>query len=546
MLRRVTVGVLGTAGAVVLAAALGAWLGAGPGHEPRHHAAAAVVIDIPGDAKFATSVVIAIPDNPPEPVETASLPDAATSQPEPPAPVGLSPDAVRAKLQDAALRKGAHQDDLAALDAFYTGRSAPALWVTETGLSPGGQAAIDELGKADEWGLAAASLNLPAVPGSMASLEELAAIEIALSLAVLRYAREAKGGRTTPKDLSKIIDQELALSDPNTVLAEIAMAQAADDYLRALHPKHEQFHNLRQALIKARADGAKPKQAEIDRLIANMERWRWMPPELGARYVHINVPEFMAYVVKDGQQIHAEKVVVGKPVYATPVFSADMKSIVFNPEWTVPPTVIKEDLLPKLRKKPGTFESKTAYLEVLKQHRLKVRYKGKPVDPAKIDWRKVNMGNIAFIQPPGPKNALGKVKFLYPNEHAVYMHDTLKRDLLKRTVRVEGHHCPRVANPGKFAGVILAEDQEMSTKAVDELLAKGHDAAVQLKSPLPVHTTYFTAVADGEGKVTTFGDVYKLDTIVTKALAGSTLRPSAVAAAKPPSAKPRGVASSAP
>jgi murein L,D-transpeptidase YcbB/YkuD len=536
MLRRVLVGVLATAGAIVLAVALGAWLGGGPSHEPGQ-VATAVVIDIPEDAQFATSVVIAIPEMPaPEPpMQTASLPDAASTatQHEPPPQDALSADSVRAKLQDQALRKGAHEDDLAALDAFYTGRSGPALWVTETGLSPAGQAVLDELGKADDWGLESKSLNIPAAPGSSASLEQLAAIEIALSLAVLHYARDAKGGRTTPKDLSKVIDQELALADPDAVLADIATAEGPDEYLRALHPKHEQFQILRQALIKARADGAKPKQADIDRLIANMERWRWMPPELGPRYVQINVPEFMAYIVKDGKTIHEEKVVVGKPVYATPVFSADMKTIVFNPEWTVPPTVIKEDLLPRLRKKPGTFESKTAHLEVLKQHRLKVRYNGKPVDPAKIDWRTVNMGAITFIQPPGPKNALGKVKFLYPNEHAVYMHDTLKRDLLKRAVRVDGHHCPRVANPGKFAGVILAEDQDMSTKDIDKLLATGHDSAVELKTPIPVHTTYFTAVADADGKVTSFGDVYKLDAVVTKALGKTPPQAAAVAAKQP-------------
>lgn len=550
MLRRVLVGVLATAGAVVLAAALGAWLGAGTAHEP-DRIATAVVLDIPEDAQFATSVVIAIPDNPPAGpgLHTASLPDAASALPEPEPPAnGLSADAVRGKLKDAALRKGAHEDDLAALDAFYAARSAPALWVTDTGLSPAGQAVLDELGKADDWGLESNALNVPDAPGSSASLEQLAAIEIALSLAVLRYARDAKGGRTVPKDLSKNVDQTLALADPDTVLAGIAVAQAADDYLRALHPKHEQFQNLHQALIKARADGDKAKQADIDRLIANMERWRWMPPELGSRHVQINVPAFMAYVVKDGRIVHEEKVVVGKPVYATPVFSADMKTIVFNPEWTVPQTIIKEDLLPRLRKKPSMLESKTAHLEVLKEHKLKVRYKDRPVDPRRINWNRVNMGLITFIQAPGPDNALGKVKFLYPNEHAVYMHDTLKRGLFKKEVRVEGHHCPRVANPGKFAGVILAEDQGMEMKEVDKLLSTGHDSVVELKTPLPVHTTYFTAVADADGKVTTFGDVYKLDAIVTKALAGSALRPSAIAAkpAAPQRAKRSGVASSAP
>ncbi|MGV1015278.1 MAG: L,D-transpeptidase, partial [Methyloceanibacter sp.] len=211
---------------------------------------------------------------------------------------------------------------------------------------------------------------------------------------------------------------------------------------------------------------------------------------------------------------------------------ADMTSIVFNPEWIVPPTVIREDLLPKLRQGRGWF-SGSSNTAVLKQHRLKVRYNGKPVDPNKIDWKMVNMRAITFIQPPGPKNALGKVKFLYPNEHAVYMHDTIKKGLMDKEVRVEGHHCPRVANPGKFAGVLLAEDQGMSSQEIDKLLATGRDSAVELKTPIPVHTTYFTAVAASDGKVETFGDIYKLDAVVTKAL-GNDLKAVIAAAPKPP------------
>jgi murein L,D-transpeptidase YcbB/YkuD len=544
MLRRLFVGILATTGAFALAAALGLYLVQGQSSE-QHPVAASVVIDIP--------------DNPPDlpleaPIETASLPDAAQGTPAAaPAPEpqanALAIDAVRAKLKDEALRKDAHPDDLVALDAFYAERTGPALWMSETGLSEAGQAVMGELGKAEDWGLAATALKIPAAPGSTASAEELAAVEIALSLAVLRYARYAKGGRTVPTELSKNIDQQLALADPKAVLADIATQQAADEYLRSLHPKHEQFKNLQQALVKARADAANAKQADIDRLIANMERWRWMPAELGPRYVQINVPEFMAYIVKDGQVTYSEKVVVGKPVYATPVFSADMKTIVFNPEWTVPQTIIKEDLLPRLRKKPSMFESKTAHLEVLKEHKLKVRYNDRPVDPARIDWKRVDMGKITFIQAPGRDNALGKVKFLYPNEHAVYMHDTLKRELFKKDVRVEGHHCPRVADPVKFATALLKEDKGWGDEDVKKVMDKGHDQKVELEHPLPVHTTYFTAVADADGKVKTFGDVYKLDTIVTAALAKAPPQAPQVAGKPPlPDRAPArsGVASSAP
>ena len=523
----------------MVAAALGLWLVEGSSSE---------------QGPYATSVVIDIPDNPPDlptepPAHTPALPEGAapetlaseTPAVETPQANALAADAVRQKLKDAALRKEAHADDLAALDAFYAERTGPALWMTETGLSEAGQAVLDELARADEWGLASKALDIPAAPSASASADELAAAEIALDLAILRYARYAKGGRTTPAELSKNIDQQLALADPKAVLADIATEQAPDEYLRSLHPKHEQFQNLHQALVKVRAEGAKAKQADVDRLIANMERWRWMPAELGARYLQINVPEFMAYVVKDGQVNYSEKIVVGKPVYATPVFSADMKTIVFNPEWTVPQTIIKEDLLPRLRKKPGMFESKTAHLEVLKEHKLKVRYKDRPVDPGRIDWNRVDMGLITFVQAPGRDNALGKVKFLYPNEHAVYMHDTIKRGLFSKEVRVEGHHCPRVAEPEKFATALLREDKGWGDEDVKKVMAKGHDQKVELEHPIPVHTTYFTAVADADGKVKTFGDVYKLDAIVTAALSKDPPKAPAVAAGiTPPKRKPGG------
>jgi murein L,D-transpeptidase YcbB/YkuD len=334
--------------------------------------------------------------------------------------------------------------------------------------------------------------------------------------------------------------------DPKIVLTEVAAAPEPDAYLQSLHPKHEQFQRLHQALLKARAEseaGAKPR--DMQRIIVNMERWRWMPENLGDLYLQLNVPEFMMYVVKNGKTIESEKIVVGKPVYATPIFSADLKSIVFNPEWTVPSTIIREDLLPRLRGGGGgLFGSNTS---ILKQHQLNVSYNGKRVDPSSIDWNRVNMGAISFTQAPGPTNVLGKVKFLYPNRHSVYMHDTIKRNLLDLTVRSEGHHCPRVANPGKVAAVVLAEDQGLPQAEVDKLLAKGYNSGVSLRHRVPVHTTYFTAVVDEEGKVRSFADVYSLDGGVAAAILGKGAQPAAVADnAEPTPPKPQAAPSADP
>jgi murein L,D-transpeptidase YcbB/YkuD len=277
----------------------------------------------------------------------------------------------------------------------------------------------------------------------------------------------------------------------------------------------------------------------MQKIVLNMERWRWMPQDLGALYVWLNIPEFMVYIVKNGKTIHAEKIVVGKPVYATPVFSADLKSIVFNPEWTVPSTIIREDLLPRLRGGGSVFSSNTA---ILKQHKLNVKYNGKRVDPSSIDWNRVNMAAISFTQDPGPTNVLGKVKFLYPNRHSVYMHDTIKRELLNREVRAEGHHCPRVSNPDKVAAVILTEDKGMPQSEIDKLLADGYNSAVTISGRVPVHTTYFTATVDDEGKLRIFADVYGMDAAATAAILGKQAKPEAVAdnaEVKAPEVKPK-------
>ncbi|HEX2512237.1 MAG TPA: L,D-transpeptidase family protein [Xanthobacteraceae bacterium] len=465
------------------------------------------------------------------PSEDAAQPSAETQAATPADTSTPSPDAtpivasIRAKLQDPTLAKGANAQDLAALAAFYAARSDP-IWMTDMGFSSEAQAVIDEVLRADDWGLSASAFELPPAGDLPDSVDDQAMNEIKLDLAILEYARHARGGRTDPDKL-KNVDMKPTFRDPKLVIAEIAVAPQPSVYLQGVHPKHEQFERLHQALLKARAEseaGAKPRN--MQKIIVNMERWRWMPEDLGALYVQINIPEFMVYIVKNGKTIHTEKVVVGKPIYATPIFSADLKSIVFNPEWTVPSTIIREDLLPRLRGGGGMFSSNTS---ILKQHKLNVNYNGKRVDPSSINWNRVNMAAISFTQAPGPDNVLGKVKFLYPNRHSVYMHDTIKRDLLTREVRAEGHHCPRVANPGKVAAIILAEDKGMPQSEIDKLLADGYNSAVAVNHRVPVHTTYFTASVDAEGKVQSFADVYALDAGVAAAILGKAAKPEAVA-----------------
>jgi L,D-transpeptidase YcbB len=425
--------------------------------------------------------------------------------------------AIRAALSDPAFRKDQDSGDLAALEAFYAARSEP-LWTTEMGFSAKGQAALFEIEKAGDWGLDPAAFELPRADALPPNVEAQGLAELKLALAILKYARFAHGGRFTPSKISSLFDQAPPLRDPQMVLAEIEAAQELDAYLRSLHPKHEQFVRLREALLKAREAGEDGKPARDDvaikRLIINMERWRWMPEQLGQIYVFNNSAEFMLYVIKDKKRIYADKILVGTISYATPVFSADMKTIVFNPDWVAPETVVKENLLPSLQRKSYS---------ILKTHKLFVSYNGQPVDPTKVDWNRVNPLAYMFSQKAGPHNNLGKVKFLFPNRHTVYMHDTLpvRKKYFKQSARMIGHECVRMEQPLRFAEVLLSEANGMPASRVKELWDKGNNAAVALEKRIPVHMVYFTAMVDEGGKVQTAADVYGLDRKMAVALFGS-------------------------
>ena len=269
---------------------------------------------------------------------------AAASKPKParerPAQADPVIDRIRSKLTDPRLRGDADAVDLAALEAFYGSSSAVPLWITDMGLSAKGQRALFEIEKANDWGLDATAFELPPAGDLPAGPDEQAIAEIKLDLAILKYARFARGGRLNLRELSTLFDQAPPLRDPKIVLTEIAAARTPDTYLQSLHPKHEQFRRLRKALLKMRGGEASGNPAAIRRLIINMERWRWMPADLGPLYVWSNTPEFMLYVVKDGKAIFADKTQVGAINDPTPIFSADITTIVFNPEWIAPSSVL--------------------------------------------------------------------------------------------------------------------------------------------------------------------------------------------------------------
>jgi murein L,D-transpeptidase YcbB/YkuD len=429
-------------------------------------------------------------------------------------------------------REAGERDDLEAIKTFYAAREQP-VWLDKAALSARGQQAILEIGRADDWGLKASAFDLPKPVEPTATTQALGESEIKLSLAVLSYARLARGGRLEPSAVSHKFDQKPRLYEPASLLLATANADDIAGYLRGLHPKHEQFSRLRQALLAIRAAAPEPGSASsVRRLIANMERWRWMPDDLGEFYVWDSVPEQMTRVIDRQKVTFSERIVVGKPSTPTPIFSANMQFVIFHPTWGVPAGMKVQELWPQLRNTGwGWFSSYPLASAVLAGHGLQVSRGGLPVNPDAVDWSKADIRQFDFVQPPGPSNVLGIVKFRFPNKHDVYMHDTPERHLFGGAVRAFSHGCMRVQNPIRLAEVLLAHDKGWSAAEVQAYVRRGGEIA--LTTPIPVHVTYFTAVVDEQGSVQTFPDVYDLDARVLSALEGRavSLLPSASAAA---------------
>jgi L,D-transpeptidase YcbB len=288
--------------------------------------------------------------------------------------------------------------------------------------------------------------------------------------------------------------------------------------------------------------GAKPDKpaaaggSEVQRIIVNMERWRWMPEHMGELHIQDNLPEFMTRVVKKGHVIHSARIVVGKVDTPTVVFSANMRQIVFHPEWGVPDSIKVKELAPYLSSGSGGgggflfFGGGGGDTSILDRQKLRVVYNGRTVNPSSVEWGQVDIRRFTFIQSAGPHNVLGVVKFQFPNKHDIYMHDTPQRELLDKPMRMYSHGCMRVQDPGRLAEVLLAEDKGWPAEQVRGLLAAGYNNEVPLTKPFPVHVTYFTAVAGEGGQVNYYSDIYGYDSRMAAALGGRPLPPPEVVA----------------
>jgi L,D-transpeptidase YcbB len=248
------------------------------------------------------------------------------------------------------------------------------------------------------------------------------------------------------------------------------------------------------------------REEEIAAVIANLERWRWMPRELGDFYVMVNVPEFVVRVVKDDATVHETRVVVGKPTNPTPTFSNMMSYLIVNPYWNVPASIISKEMLPEIRNDPYGYFARQGY-EVF----VRVGGRMRQVDPRWIDWYSINPRSVQIRQIPGDFNALGRIKFMFPNQHSVYLHDTPAKSLFKRDQRAFSHGCVRVEDPLDFADALLVvAAPEWNSKRLEKLFG-GPERRVNLDTPVPVHLAYFTEWVAPDGELHHFEDIYGYD-----------------------------------
>jgi murein L,D-transpeptidase YcbB/YkuD len=481
--------------------------------------------------------VAAIAAEPPPVTATADQPAKAT-EPTPPAaqaaPVGFAQE-FGERLGASDRLSARDREERAALMAFYSGRDNEPVWTTAAGFTPAAELAIAEMRRADAWGLDPAAFQVPAFPPNVEWTRAARAdAEMAVSLAILKYARHARGGRAEPTSLSRNLDRKLSLADPQQVIEQASKATSVDAYLRSLHPQHSQFEALREKYLAVKQGqpipqtdpapsdddrkAANKKSAaafespSLRRIAANMEQWRWMPEQLGELYVWVNLPELLLRVVKDGKVIYTERVIVGKRDTSTPIFSQNLEQVIFHPSWGVPESIKRQDILPSLRR---------GSTRLFSHYKLRIQRGGRDVDPASVDWETADIRNFHVYQPPGETNVLGVVKFRFPNKHDVYMHDTPTKSLFDAPVRTFSHGCMRVRDPLRLAELLLTEDQSWPAGRVASVVNSGQqNNSVNFTRKIPVHITYFTAVVDEAGKLRQFADIYGHEQLIALGMEG--------------------------
>ena len=416
----------------------------------------------------------------------------------------------------------------AAIAAFYAKRAFTPMWVSETGLTEAGRAALGQLKRASDDGLNLSAFALPRDLGSGLDPDAIAQAETTIASAIMTYAAQASGSRVPPSHVSGLIFATPSVVAPGVALAETAAATDPARRLADFNPPQKGYRALRDELKRLENPGVAERRfrvlsADLDpdplpdlqeegasqrtkralnahihtasvsatsavanarqraAILANMEMWRWEPRDMGERRIEVNLADFSVAVLEGDRVIHQARVVVGKPETPTPIFSDVMRYVLINPSWQVPDSIIKKEMASKLG--------------ALGRRGYEVKTIG---------------GRLTVRQLPGDDNALGRFAFMFPNDHAIYLHDTPSKDLFDEEMRAFSHGCIRVEDPQSLAVLVLGGESTGWTDERIEAAIGGKERTVFLARPLPIHIEYFTDFVDEFGDLKERPDVYGL------------------------------------
>ena len=470
--------------------------------------------------------------------------------------------------------------DRVGIEAYYSSHNYAPLWVSNNAGNERAKSAVAYLAQADAVGLDPSDYPAPDFK-SASNVDALAEAELKLTASALTFARQAQIGRIHFTRVSSDIQFDLNAPDPADVLAKLADGSDAGKVLDGFNPPQPEFKprvhvpegkilrpgmkdarvaalrkrlaiaddkdnqlyddavrdavktfqtesdigvdgnlgpNTVRALNGEQKEAHRPSANPIDTIVVNMERWRWLPRDLGNPHVVVNVPDYALSLYNDGKVYWKTRIVVGKPDKATPMVSAEMKFITVNPTWNVPPSIIEKEYLPALQEDP----------QALDRIGLKLTQDAD--------------GTVHISQPPGAGNALGRIRFNFPNKFLVYQHDTPDKYLFARDKRAYSHGCMRVQNPLTYGEKLLSLvlPKEHYTEARLEGMFGGSEININFPKFIPVHLTYQTAFVDDAGKLQLRDDVYGRDARMIAILKGSERKVADIAVERAPntSSKP--------
>jgi len=407
--------------------------------------------------------------------------------------------------------------------AFYEKRQYMPAWVDGQGTTPQLKDLIQQLHYSEKHGLEPARYRVgefeqvreqsqQKMKGTVFPLERVPELDAKMTYAYLRYAADLLGWSSSPQQ----VDPNW-LDDPKQDDLAARLERAVDgnrvrETLEELAPTHPQYKGLQTALAGERAHPT----GHLEQILMNLERWRWAPRDLGDRYILINVPAYQLQVMEGERPALAMRVIVGQPDKRTPLFSDEMTYVVFSPYWNIPEDILKNETLPRVVKDPDYLSRNN--IEVVGTSGNEV------IDPEGIDWSDESATKgLRFRQAPGDENALGLVKFIFPNHFNVYLHDTPTDRLFFKEKRALSHGCIRVENPVALAEYVLGDQTQWTDERISAAMHAGTEQAVTLKKKLPVHIGYWTAWVEPDGSVTYTADPYGFDKIHARlrAAAGS-------------------------